>query len=64
MTFYYILMGNGALIWGVLQVFLLRLFTQYKYHGVLLIVYDYYDQLFLICLLSPRFNRLRPCDNI
>ena len=36
MTFF-TLMGNGALIWVFTGIFI-TLFTQYKYHGVLLIV--------------------------
>ncbi len=59
MTFF-TLMGNGALVWVFTGVFIM-LFTQYKYHGVLLIV----TIIMATCanvFIKSRFNRQRPCD--
>ena len=59
MTFF-TLMGNGALIWVFTGIFI-TLFTQYKYHGVLLIV-TIIMTTFSNMFIKSRFNRLRPCD--
>ena len=53
-------MGNGALVWVFTGIFI-TLFTQYKYHGVLLIV-TIIMTTFSNMFIKSRFNRLRPCD--
>ncbi len=52
--------GNGALVWVFTGIYI-TLFTQYEYHGVLLIV-TIIMTAFSNVFIKSRFNRLRPCD--